>query len=153
MNLIKAILLILSLSLVAYTAHSDTQNGIVTLKSNHGVKETIDRLEDALSSKGMTIFTRVDHSAGAVKAGISLRPTVLLVFGNPKVGTPLMLCSQTMALDLPQKALAYEDSDGQVWLSYNDPAYLAKRHSISGCDEALSKVTGALAKFSAAAVK
>ena len=95
----------------------------------------------------MTIFKRVDHSAGAEKAGMKLRPTELLIFGNPKVGTPLMLCSQTSAIDLPQKALAYEDDKGQVWLSYNDPAYMAHRHNIKDCEKPLQKVTNALAKF------
>ena len=130
-----------------------TDNGIVRLKSHYSVNETINRLEDVLRKKGMTIFKRVDHSAGAQKVGLELRPTQLLIFGNPKVGTPLMQCSQTAALDLPQKALAYKDASGQVWLAYNDPAYMAKRHDIEGCEKAVAKVTNALAKFSAAAVE
>ncbi|HEB55046.1 MAG TPA: DUF302 domain-containing protein [Gammaproteobacteria bacterium] len=131
----------------------DNKNGIIKLKSPYSVSETIDRLENVLNKKGMTIFKRVDHSAGAQKVGLELRPTQLLIFGNPKVGTPLMQCSQTAALDLPQKALAYKDASGQVWLAYNDPAYMAKRHDIEGCEKAVAKVTNALAKFSAAAVK
>ena len=96
----------------------------------------------------MTIFTRINHTAGAEKAGLPLRPTELLIFGNPKVGTPLLLCSQTAALDLPQKALAYEDESGQIWLAYNNPAYIANRHNIKGCEKSLQKISGALDKFS-----
>ncbi len=101
----------------------------------------------------MTIFKRVDHTAGAKKVGLELRPTELLIFGNPKVGTPLMLCSQTAALDLPQKALAYKDESGQVWLTYNDPTYMAKRHHIKGCEKSINKVTNALAKFAGIATQ
>jgi len=101
----------------------------------------------------MTIFKRVDHAAGAENVSMKLRPTELLIFGNPKVGTPLMLCSQTVALDLPQKALAYEDEEGQVWFAYNDPAYIENRHDIDGCDEVLQKVSKALAKFGQVAMQ
>ena len=106
-----------------------------------------------LKQKGMTVFARVDHSAGAAKVGKALRDTQLVLFGNPKVGTPLMQCAQSVAIDLPQKALIWKDEAGQVWLSYNDPAYLATRHQIQGCDEVLEKVSGALAKFSQAATQ
>jgi uncharacterized protein (DUF302 family) len=120
---------------------------MIKLKSSHSVPETINKLENALNAKGMTIFKRVDHAAGAENVSMELRPTELLIFGNPKVGTPLMLCSQTAALDLPQKALSYEDEAGQVWFVYNDPAYIAIRHDIDGCNEAIQKVSRALAKF------
>lgn len=135
-------------SLLGNTVTAGSVNGIIKIKSTHSVTETINKLESVLTKKGMTIFKRVNHTAGAEKVGIQLRPTELLIFGNPKVGTPLMLCSQTAALDLPQKALSYEDKNGQVWLAYNDPAYMAKRHDITGCEEAIKKVTNALAKFS-----
>lgn len=149
----------LSISLVAISAmtsttlSADTTNGVVQLKSTHSVTATINRLESTLLNKGMTIFKRVDHTAGAKNAGLQLRPTELLIFGNPKVGTPLMLCSQTAALDLPQKALAYQDENGQVWLAYNDPVYMAQRHNTKDCDAAIQKVSQALAKFASAAVK
>lgn len=123
-------------------------SGIVRIKSTHSATATIDKLEEVLKNKGMTIFTRINHTAGAEKAGLPLRPTELLIFGNPKVGTPLMLCSQTAALDLPQKALAYEDESGQIWLAYNNPAYIANRHNIKGCEKSLQKISGALDKFS-----
>lgn len=121
--------------------------GMVHVKSAHTVAKTIDRLETILSEKGMKIFRRVNHAKGAKGASISLRPTQLLIFGNPKVGAPLMACQQTVALDLPQKALAWEDAGGQVWLSYNAPDYLQQRHQISGCKKVLNKVSKALAKF------
>ena len=131
----------------------DNAKGIIQIKSNYDVSTTIDKLETVLKEKGMTIFKRVNHTAGAEKAGLQLRPTELLIFGKPKVGTPLMLCSQTAALDLPQKALAYKDQDGQVWLAYNDPVYMAKRHGLQNCDKPVKKVTDALAKFSRAATE
>jgi uncharacterized protein (DUF302 family) len=126
---------------------ADTDDGIISMKSSYDVKTTIDRLESALTGKGMTIFSRVDHTAGAHKAGMELRPTELLIFGNPEVGTPMMLCSQTIALDLPQKALAYQDEQGDVRLVYNDPNYLAGRHGISDCDKPLQTVSKALRNF------
>ena len=141
---VQALVIVILLSTPAY---ADSADGIVRIKSNHSVTATINKLESVLENKGMTIFNRVNHTAGAEKAGLKLRPTELLIFGNPKVGTPLMLCSQTTALDLPQKALAYKDENGQVWLAYNDPAYMTHRHDIKDCDEALAKVTNALAKF------
>ncbi len=101
----------------------------------------------------MTIFKRVSHSDGAAKAGLQLRPTELLIFGNPKVGTPLMQCEQTTALDLPQKALAYVDVKGQVWLAYNDPKYIAARHDVKNCEQVINKISKALANFSRAATQ
>ena len=152
-GLLSAFLLIASSLSFAGAMSTSKDNGLTTLKSNHNVSETINRLEAVLNKKGMTIFKRVNHSAGAEKVGIKLRPTELLIFGNPKVGTPLMLCSQTAAIDLPQKALAYEDAKGQTWLSYNDPAYMAKRHGIKDCEKPLQKVSNALANFAKAATE
>ncbi len=99
----------------------------------------------------MTVFIRIDHAEGASKVGRKLRPTELIIFGNPKVGTPLMQCHQSVAIDLPQKALIWEDEKEQVWLSYNDPRYLAKRHNIKKCDEVLNKIANALSSFAKAA--
>ncbi|MBT8440062.1 MAG: DUF302 domain-containing protein [Gammaproteobacteria bacterium] len=130
--------------------HSD---GVVRVKSMHSVSVTIDKLESALKNKGMTIFKRVSHSAGAAKVGLELRPTELMIFGNPKVGSPLMQCQQLAALDLPQKALVYEDEKGQVWLAYNDPKYIANRHNVSGCDDVVNKIANALNNFSRAATQ
>jgi uncharacterized protein (DUF302 family) len=145
--------LILLASLISTPSVAQEANGLIKIKSVANVTETINKLETALLKKGMTIFKRVNHTAGAEKVDLQLRPTELLIFGNPKVGTPLMLCSQTVAIDLPQKALAYEDENGQVWLAYNDPAYLAKRHNIQDCDKPLQKVSNALANFAKVATE
>lgn len=145
----RVILSIISIFLFSSMAIAD--NGLVNVKSNHGVKETADRLESALKSKGMTIFDRINHAAGAEKVGKELRPTELVIFGNPKVGTPLMQCGQTMAIDLPQKALIWEDETGQVWFTYNEPEYFAKRHGTKGCLEVIKKIQNVLANFSSAA--
>ena len=126
-------------------------NGLISVKSSYTVAETADRLEQALKAKGMTVFARINHAEGARKVGQQLRPTQLVIFGNPKVGTPLMQCAQSIAIDLPQKALIWEDDKGQVWLSYNDADYLAERHGITTCGEVLAKVRKALANFAKAA--
>jgi len=130
-----------------FTASAFATEGMISVKSAHSVAVTADRLEKILGSKGMTVFKRINHAAGAQKVGKTLRPTELVIFGNPKVGTPLMLCSHSVAIDLPQKALIWQDEAGQVWFSYNDPQYLALRHNIQGCDEVLKKVAGALGNF------
>ena len=139
---------LLSFSFLAlFCSSAIAGDGLVSVKSVHAVNVTADRLENVLKSKGMTVFARINHTAGAEKVGKTLRPTELVIFGNPKIGTPLMQCSQSIAIDLPQKALIWEDEKGQVWLSYNDPAYLAKRHNTQGCDEVFKKVTNALGNF------
>jgi uncharacterized protein (DUF302 family) len=109
-----------------------TENGLTTIASAHGVKDTIDRLESEVKSKGLTVFTRIDHAAGANEAGLPLRPTELLIFGNARGGTPLMQAAQTIGIDLPLKALAWEDAGGKVWLSYNEPTWITDRHGASG---------------------
>jgi uncharacterized protein (DUF302 family) len=126
-------------------------SGLISVKSSHDVKTTADRLESTLKQKGMNVFIRINHAQGAQKVGKVLRPTELIIFGNPKVGTPLMQCRQSVAIDLPQKALIWQDEEGQVWLSYNNPNYLVKRHEISGCDAVVKKIEGALGKFAKAA--
>ncbi|SFG90817.1 DUF302 domain-containing protein [Neptunomonas qingdaonensis] len=147
------IFLIAILSILALSAPVFADNGLVSVKSAHDVKETADRLEAVLAKKGMTIFARIDHAAGAEKAEMQLRPTELVIFGNPKVGTPLMLCDQYAAIDLPQKALIHEDAQGQVWFSYNSPAYLAERHQLEECSTVLMKAENALSNFAAAATQ
>ena len=127
--------------------------GLVHLKSSHDVKNTADRLETVLNKKGMTVFFRINHSEGARKAGEILRPTELVIFGNPKAGTPLMQCRQTLAIDLPQKALIWQDKSGTVWLTYNAPQYLARRHEVDGCEAVLDKVQNALENFAKAATR
>lgn len=127
-------------------------DGLITLKSPHSVKETIDRLEAAAKGKGLNIFVRVDHAAGAKKIGKELRPTELLVFGNPQGGTPLMECAQSIGIELPLKALAWQDASGQVWLGYNTPQYIVKRHDGGDC-AAAGNIAKALAGLAQAAVK
>jgi uncharacterized protein (DUF302 family) len=108
-------------------------DGMTAVKSPHSVKDTVDRLETAAKARNLVVFLRVDHAAGAQKVGRTLRPTELLVFGNPQGGTPLMECAQSAGIDLPLKALAWQDEAGQVWLGYNDPQYLAARHGAPTC--------------------
>ena len=139
--------------LVNTQVFAEQADGVVRIKSMHSVTATVDKLESALKSKGMTVFKRVSHSDGAAKVGLELRPTEMLIFGNPKVGTPLMQCQQLAALDLPQKALVYEDADGQVWFAYNDPEYIADRYNITGCNDVVSKISKALFNFSRAATQ
>src|ERR1700730_18942955 len=104
--------------------------GLTTISSDFGPKETMDRLEAELKANGVTVFARIDHAAGAASAGLPLRPTELLIFGNAKAGTPLMQADQATGIDLPLKALVYQDASGKVWLAYNDPSWLAKRHGL-----------------------
>jgi len=128
-------------------------DGMIIKQSRHSVQTTIDRLEAILKDKGLTIFAKIDHGAGAAKTAQSLRPTMVLIFGNPRLGTPLMQSQQTIAIDLPQKALAYEAENGDVFLAYNEPKYLSSRHGIEDRAEVFKKITGALDAFTSAAVK
>jgi uncharacterized protein (DUF302 family) len=105
-------------------------NGIVDHPSNHSVDETVERLKSILQAKGVTLFAIIDHSGEAEEAGMKMPPTKLLIFGNPKSGTPLMLAAPSSALDLPLKILVREDAARKVWISFNSPAYLAKRHGL-----------------------
>jgi uncharacterized protein (DUF302 family) len=134
--------LALSVSVGAKAMDGD---GLVTIQSRHTPKETMQRLETAVKSKGMTVFAHIDHAAGAAEVGMTLRPTDLLIFGRPKGGTPLMQSAQTIGIDLPLKALVWEDAEGHVWLSYNDPAWVARRHGgAADMEAAVQAMTGAL---------
>ena len=125
-------------------------NGIVSRRSPYSVPDTIDRLVAIAQQKGLTVFARIDHSGEAEKVGLKMRPTQLLIVGSPKAGTPLMNASPSLALDLPLEALAWEDPEGRVWVSYNSPEYLQKRHAIPGN---LVKVLSGIAILVDAAVK
>jgi uncharacterized protein (DUF302 family) len=114
----------------AISPDANADNGVVNVASNYSVSETIDRLESLVKSKQLTVFARIDFSGDAAKVGLSMPPTQLLIFGNPKAGTPLMLAVPSAAIDLPLKALAWQDSGGGVWLSYNAPEYLKTRHAL-----------------------
>ena len=126
--------------------------GLITKQSKLSVAQTLDRLAAALRSKGATIFARVDHAAGAKKAEMDLRPTELLIFGNPKLGTPLMTANRKIALDLPMKALAWEDDAGVVWLAYTRPEVLKSRWGIEGRDPVFKKMGAVLDKLTNAAI-
>lgn len=149
----KLVKLVLLFSVFISTSVFAAQ-GLIAIKSQHSVTQTLDNLSQGLTAKGMTVFTRIDHQAGALKIGKQLRATSLLIFGNPNVGTPLMQCKQSIAMDLPQKMLAWQDEQGQVWLGYNDPLYLAQRHDIdmdSPCYAVLEKVSMVLENFAQSA--
>ena len=118
---------------LAALAPAHAADGMTAVKSPHSVKETVDRLETAAKARSLVVFLRVDHAAGAQKIGRSPRPTELIVFGNPQGGTPLMECAQSAGIDLPLKALAWQDESGQVWLGYNEPQFLAVRHGAANC--------------------
>ena len=148
--MIRRILLPLITIFIAFPAIA--AEGVTNVQSSLSVKVTADRLNDVLTSKGMTVFNRVKHSEAAAGVGIQLADAELIIFGNPKAGSPLMKCQLSVALDLPQKALVWADAQSRVWISYNDPAYLIKRHAISGCDAVISKISKALAGITKAAV-
>lgn len=136
-----------ALSALLVVTPSTASQGLLHIDSAYDVGETAQRLETLLREKGMTVFNRINHAQGAKTAGIAMNDTELLIFGNPKVGSQLMLCQPMVAIDLPQKALIWEDDAGAVRISYNDPGYLKQRHSISGCDEWLAKISDTLAKL------
>ena len=105
-------------------------NGVITIPSHHSVDETVKRIEDTLAARSVKLFALIDHSGEAERAGLQMRPTKLLIFGNPKAGTPWMVATPSIAIDLPMKILIAEDPDGKVWVSYNDPAYIQARHHL-----------------------
>jgi uncharacterized protein (DUF302 family) len=120
--------------------NNSAENGMVHLSSAYSVAETTLRLESVLRAKGLAVFCRVDHSGEAEKAGLAMNPAQLVIFGSPKAGTPLMVASPTLAIDLPLKALIWEDAGGKVWISYNTPEYLKQRHNIP--DELVKNIAG-----------
>jgi uncharacterized protein (DUF302 family) len=123
--------------------------GLKTLKSNFGPEKTMERLETEIKSHGMTVFARINHSALATEVGLVLRPTEVILFGNPRGGTPLMQAKQTMGIDLPLKALVWQDASGQTWISYNEPEWLAMRHELNGLDGPLAAMTKAIGDIAA----
>lgn len=133
-------------------AQATEVEGLIVKKSQFSVSETITRLENALTQKGITVALRWNHASKAEAVGIPLRPTELLIFGNPKLGSNMFTSQQTAGIDLPMKALAWEDENGNVWLGYNDPNYIASRHGVSDRAEVVKKMSGALDKMSNIAV-
>ena len=128
-------------------------SGLVLTCSSHSVSETLDRLETVLRNKGLRIFARIDHAAGARGVGVGLRPTQLLLFGNPKLGSQLFTSNQLAGIDLPMKTLVWEDTQGRVWLAYNDPGYIAARHGIEDRPGVISKMSDALKKLTGKATQ
>ena len=123
-------------------------DGLTSIRSGFGPKETMDRLEAEIRAQGMTVFARIDHATGAAETGLELRPTELIIFGNARGGTPLMQPVQTVGIDLPLKALVWEDASGTTWLSYNEPSWIAQRHNIPNAEPTVSKMTVALSAMS-----
>jgi len=136
------------LALLTYGSPVAAADGLVAVKSPYNAKDTMNRLEEAVKKRGLNVFARIDHAAGAAKVGKVLRPTEVLIFGNPQGGTPFMECAQSVGIDLPLKALVWEDASSQVWLGYNDPAFLAQRHGVAQCPvvENLRKALAGIAK-------
>ncbi len=122
---------------------TSSHNGLISLASTRSVDETMERLEFLLNERGIKVFARIDHSGEAAKVGLPMRPTKVLIFGNPKGGTPLMQAAPSVAIDLPLKALFWEDAEGRSWLTYNDPAYLQSRHEFPA--ELLANLVGVTA--------
>jgi uncharacterized protein (DUF302 family) len=133
------------------STHSTPDDGLVTVPSAHNAAETARRLEAVLEQKGLEVFARIDHAAAAHAAGMELRPTLLLLFGSPKAGTPLMQSNHTIGIDLPLKALVWEDADGQARLTYNRPAYLAARHGVHNRDDTVKAMAAGLDALARAA--
>ena len=125
--------------------------GLTSIRSRFGPKETMDRLEAEIRAHGMTVFARIDHAAGAAEVGLTLPPTELIIFGNARGGTPLMQSVQTVGIDLPLKALVWEDTAGETWISYNEPSWIAQRHSVANAEPVVSKMAAALSAMSKAA--
>jgi|ERR1700716_1271141 uncharacterized protein (DUF302 family) len=135
-------------AVVVFEVSAVPDNGLVTLQSSHDFATTLERLTAALEAKGVRVFARIDHAAGAASVGLALRPTTLVVFGNPAAGTPLMQAAQTVGIDLPLKALVWQDAQGAAHLTYNDPAWIAARHGLDGgADQAVMAIAAGLAAF------
>jgi uncharacterized protein (DUF302 family) len=136
--------LLLIASMVLFVPLASAADDLAVRASKYPVKETLDRLVAALDDKGIKVAARIDHAAGAKAAGLDMKPTEVLMFGNPKLGTPLMLANPHAAIDLPMRVLAWEDKDGKVWVGYIKPDALKARHALAGVDEQLKMMAGAL---------
>lgn len=148
-----SLIIALVIAVAICTAPAEADDGLIVKKSPYSVADTLNRLEKLLQAKGVIIFARIDHAAGAKKAGMELRPTQALLFGNPKIGTPLMMANQRIGLDLPLKVVVWQDADGATQLGYLDPAKLKGRYAITGKDKTFETIAGVLGKMTDAAVK
>jgi len=147
----KTLRILIVLTLMSWLSYANAVEGMIEVKSAASVKETMNRMEKNVKKRGMKVFARIDHAEGAAKVGKTMRATELLIFGNPKGGTPFMECAQTVGIDLPLKALVWEDGNSQVWLAYNDPAYIAQRHGVAQCS-VVKKLSKALSTIVAEVV-
>ena len=143
----KLINFLLTLYLATFSMTTIAQTGLITIESQHSVSVTADRFEKLVQEKGLKLFIHIDHQKNASNVDLELRPTQVILFGNPVAGTALMNCAQTIGIDLPQKALFWEDENGKSWLSYNDPYALQERHSMQGCETVLEKVSELLSNL------
>ncbi|MEH6462979.1 MAG: DUF302 domain-containing protein [Shewanella psychromarinicola] len=141
----------LAVAVLFASTHAYALESLITVESHYSAKETADRFETIIKDKGFTVFSRIDHQKNAAAVNLALRPTEVIIFGNPNIGTQLMQCNQLVAIDLPQKVLISEDADNKVWLSYNNPKYIKLRHRIAGCDKVINKISAALNTLSIAA--
>ncbi|AZG36151.1 MULTISPECIES: DUF302 domain-containing protein [Shewanella] len=141
----------LAVAVLFASTHAYALESLITVESHYSAKETADRFETIIKDKGFTVFSRIDHQKNAAAVNLALRPTEVIIFGNPNIGTQLMQCNQLVAIDLPQKVLISEDVDNKVWLSYNNPKYIKLRHNIAGCDKVINKISAALNTLSIAA--
>ncbi len=135
------------------SSYATATESLISVESKYSAKETADRFASILEKKGLTLFARIDHQKNAAGVNLELRETELFIFGNPKIGTPLMQCAQQLAIDLPQKVLVSKDADNKVWLTYNNPEYIKERHNVKGCDPIFTKVSGVLNALTNAAAK
>ncbi len=147
----KSLLSLATAFAVLISPLASAADGLIAARSPHSAKQTMDRFESVAKERGMMVFARVDHAAGAEKVDRKLRPTEVLIFGNPKGGTPFMECAQSIGIDLPMKALVWQDAAGQVWLGYNDPAFIARRHGAAQCP-AIENLRKALSGLTEAAI-
>jgi len=131
--------------------YANATENLLSVESQFSVKETADRFVSILEKKGVTLFARIDHKKNAKGVNLALRETEVIMFGNPRIGTPLMKCSQTVGIDLPQKMLIWKDVNNKVWLAYNNPEYIKQRHDVKGCDPVFDKVAGVLSALAKAA--
>ena len=146
----KLVHIVVTTILISCTAAVHAAEGLVTVRSPHSPAATASRLEAAIKQRGLTLFARIDHAAGASSVGKKLRPTEVLIFGNAQAGTPFMECQQSVGIDLPLKALVWQDASGQTWVGYNDPAWLARRHGAADCPVVVD-IAKALAGLASAA--
>jgi uncharacterized protein (DUF302 family) len=144
-------LLLINFLLLATSSFASATDSTISIESQYSAKETADRFVSIIKSKGLTLFARIDHQENATTVDLKLRATEVIIFGNPKIGTPLMQCSQEAAIDLPQKVLIRKGSDNKTWISYNNPEYLKNRHNIKGCDLIINKISKVLRSLSNAA--